>query len=87
MRTWVEKLAKAIEKEGIYIHRSVKIGNLEIHSDIDYNDMSKYIIFYDHKYGSRLKIYEDEFDCIKTSIEKCRQKAEDYFINLINNLE
>lgn len=87
MRTWVEKLAKYIEKEGRYLHQSLKLNDLEIHLVTDHSDMSKYISFYDCEYGVRLKIYEDEFDFLKESVKKCKQKAEDHFIEIINNLE
>lgn len=87
MRTWIEKLAKRIEKEGRYLHRALKLDDLEIYLGTDYSDMSKYISFYDNKYGAQLKIYEDEFDFLKESVKKCKQKAEDHFIEIINSFE
>jgi hypothetical protein len=84
MRTWVEKLVKAIEKEGIYVNGSVKVGDLEIYTNTNYS--GKYISLDDHKCGTTLKIYEDEFDYISTSLNKCKQRAEDHFIEIINNL-
>lgn len=93
MRTWVEKLANAIEKEGFYIkpdehwlggRMRFSIYDVRIFEATDGYELDiKNIVSL--KY-SVIKLYEDEYDLIKKACQKAKQNTEDVIINELNDL-
>lgn len=90
MRTWVEKLAKVIEKEGI--NKETRIGS-KIHT----NNYSIYLSEFKGNYWiyiselstsacSSIVIYKDEYDLLNEMSTIALKKTKDYFIKQIENL-
>lgn len=89
MRTWVEKLAKAIEHHGYrkYVD-TYAINEFEIEVRKYSDGCWLYIIDTSKNYKKAyIRIYEDEYFTLKEKIEICKKHTEDYFINILNNLE
>ena len=86
MRNWVEKLAKAIEKEGKIDIHSWKLNDWSINV-YDLTDGSKRCALSDGDQGMCIKLYDDEYDILQKARETCKRKSEDHFIELINNFE
>ena len=97
MRTWVEKLAKAIKNEGIeiggYFPVTIKFKNYEIslyiysnrncESHISISELDK-----DNKImrSHNIILYKDETDLLLKIFTKIQEETEDYFIEQFNNL-
>ena len=96
MRNWVEKLAKNILERGVF-RDDIFLDNLNIrlnrfHYYPDRREFNIEITEFDDEgkvinRNSCIKLYEDEYDILDKSLETIRKKSEDYFINLLNNLE
>lgn len=87
MRSFIEKLAKLIETEGICISGTAyKILDFEI-CFIPGNDTTFLII--KNKMTNEcahLKLYDEEKDIISKAIDRCEEKTIDSIIEQLNNL-
>lgn len=87
MRQFVEKLAIVSKKEGKYYDISTVIVN-DIRWSLSDWDGSKnlYIRFIKEDRSDSIKIYEDEYDLLKSVNEYLRKLNQDYIIEKLNNL-
>ena len=94
MRNWIEKLAKGLEQEGVYIKTQdswvggciqFRVYNLRIYKGYGgYSLEIRNII--SCKYAV-IKIYENEYDLLHQACSIAERNTEDNIIEEINNLE
>lgn len=82
MTNWVEKLAKAIEKEGISYHGIVKVGIINVYLNEHYVDISQE----NGDAGHSFHISIDEVQLLRDAISKCEQQTAEYLIDQIMKL-
>lgn len=95
MRTWVEKLGKAIQKEGrCTMYDEVTIPNFRIRFIRMDGDHGLFIqntqsTGTDIIHGSEvtIKIYEDEFDYLNKIVVNLENTIQDKFIEIFNSFE
>lgn len=94
MRSWVEKLAKTSKEKGVFYCMHVTVENLDWDIDQYYRDYKEknytLCIRNINKDGNVdnqcwIKLYEDEVDLLKETIEYCENKAKDYILNKIES--
>jgi hypothetical protein len=82
MTNWVEKLAKAIEKEGISYHGIVKVGSIHIYLNEYYVDISQE----NGDAGHSFYLSIDEHQVLRDAISKCEKQTAEYLIDQIMKL-
>lgn len=97
MRTWVEKLARVSKERGSFFCMRILIDDLEWDIDSYYRDTHftkggsclciKHIENESCVQNCWIKLYDDELDLLKETMEYCENKAKDYFLNRLENLE
>ena len=95
MRTWVEKLAKAIERGGNYklydircFTASIAIPDYKIFIHTATSTSSKWlsIVHLPSLMTSDIKLYDDEYDLLIKVEQLCKNRSQDYIINHLNEL-
>ena len=86
MRSFVEKLAKAIKERGVSDNCFTYVDGFQImiYGRIQGDKILDLINPEDTK--GNLKIYDDEYDLLGRVITDCRQRTEDALIEQLNNL-
>lgn len=79
---WVEKLAKAIEKEGISFHGMVKVGDMNVYL----NEQSVDITLENKDAGLTFQLSEEESLILYKAIDACNKQTANYIIDKIFNL-
>lgn len=82
MINWVEKLAKAIEKEGISFHGLVKVGNMNIYL----NEHSVDITLDSEDAGHTFQISIEESLILSKAIDACNKQTANYIVDKIMKL-
>ena len=82
MMNWVEKLAKAIEKEGISFHGLVKVGNMNIYL----NEHSVDITLDSEDAGHSFQITMEEGLILSKAIDACNKQTANYIVDKIMKL-
>lgn len=88
MRSFIEKLAKLVESEGIWTGGYLyKIQCYEIYVIQDIMSNSFLTIKNDiTQEKANIKLYEEEQDILKKAFNRCEEKTTDSIIEQINNL-
>lgn len=86
MRQWVEKLAKATEKEGHISDYGCEVKDIRWVVCGWNHDKNLSITLIKENKGTSIKIYEDEHDLLKSVSDYLRKSNQDYIINQLNNL-
>jgi hypothetical protein len=87
MRQWVEKLANLSKNEGIYyeaftvIVKDIRWSAIKWDSIISLN-----IKLTKEGRADSIKIYEDEYDLLKSTTDYLKKANQDYIIEKLNNL-
>lgn len=95
MRSWVEKLAKVIKKEGVYTYISeITIRNYRIKLEKFREDFGLYVHHYkvidnDAYYDKNiyLKLYQDEYDLLYKIFKDLEESEQDALIDIFNSFE
>lgn len=95
MRSWVEKLAKVIKKEGTYTYiNEINIRNYRIKLEKFREDIGLYINHYkvigDDAYYDKniyLKLYQDEYDLLYKIFKDIEESEQDALIEIFNSFE
>ena len=82
MINWVEKLAKAIEKEGISFHGLVKVGNMNIYL----NEQSVDITLENQDAGLTFHLSIEESLILNKAIDACNKQTANYIVDKIMKL-
>lgn len=87
MRQWVENLAKVTKEEG-YLCNGYIMKVKDIQWSLTGLDDSKnlWVKLMKEDRLSSIKIYEDEYDLLKSVNDYLRKANQDYIINQLNNL-
>ena len=85
MRSFIEKLAKLIETEGVRTEGGpFKVFNFSIGYACD---MSALIVANNMtQERARIKLYEEERDILRKAFDRCEEKTTDSIIEQLNNL-
>lgn len=90
MRPWIEKLAKISKEEGIMCHYKCTIPSVNISWAISITNYDKeydtYIQIDNPITCATCKIYEDEHDLLKDTLDYVKNRSKDIIIEQINNL-
>lgn len=87
MRQWVEKLANLSKNEGIYYEAFTVIVKDIRWSAIKWdNIISLNIKLTKEGRADSIKIYEDEYDLLKSTTDYLKKANQDYIIEKLNNL-
>lgn len=92
MRTWVEKLAKAIKEQGIVVNslyifgNCIRVQNFECKLIQGGSKKLLEIINNTNNTCSDIKLYEDECDVLEKAITYCINNSQDNFIKQLENL-
>lgn len=103
MRQWVEKLAKAIEKEGVVVcnymqlcgecirvrHFECNIRYFETYNKGTIVKSTKHLEVVNPVDSTYLniKLYDDEYDVLEKAFNYCKNNSQDNFIKQLENLE
>lgn len=95
MRSWVEKLAKVIKKEGAYTYiNEITIRNYRIKLEKFREDIGLYVHHYkvidnDAYYDKNvyLKLYQDEYDLLCKIFKDVEESEQDALIEIFNSFE
>lgn len=93
MRQWVEKLAKHLENEGVWVEKRSFFGDNSLIETTKYrvSIWARYNELEIKKLNSeehtKIKIYEDESDLLAKIRNKIIENTKDNFINELNNLD
>lgn len=82
MTNWVEKLAKAIEKEGISYHGIIKVSNLHIYL----NEHDVDITLEEGDAGHSFSISIEEHQVLSKAIDACNKQTANYIVDKILKL-
>lgn len=87
MRQWVENLAKVTKDEG-YFYDGYIMKVKDIQWSLTGLDDSKnlWVKLMKEDRLSSIKIYEDEYDLLKSTTDYLKKANQDYIINQLNNL-
>lgn len=95
MRSWVEKLAKVIKKEGTYHWiNEIVVKNYNIKIDKFQEEFKLYVChfkkvenepYYDKRIS--LKLYQDEYDLLYKIITDIEESEQDVLIEIFNSFE
>lgn len=82
MINWVEKLAKAIEKEGISFHGMVKVGDMNVYL----NEQSVDITLENKDAGLTFPLSIKESLILNKAIDACNEQTANYIVDKIMKL-
>lgn len=85
MRSFVEKLAKAIKERGVGNKYRTRVDGFQIMIYEMWGNKFLELVNPDYVRGD-LKIYDDEYDLLDRVMTDCQQKTEDALIEQLNNL-
>ena len=86
MRQWVEKLAKVTKEEGCISDYGCEVKNIRWSACSWNYEKSLTINLIEEDKRAAIKIYEDEYDLLKSVNDYLRKVNQDYIINQLNNL-
>lgn len=86
MRQWIEKLAKVTKEEGYVSDYGCEVKDIRWVVCGWNNDKNVTITLIKENRCTSVKIYEDEYDLLKSVNEYLRKLNQDYIIEKLNNL-
>lgn len=87
MRQWVEKLAKHSKENGQYYDRFTVVVDDIRWSVVNWDSIiNLYVKLIKEDRVDSIKIYEDEYDLLKSTTDYLKKANQDYIIEKLNNL-